>query len=87
MSDRTEQMAREIRRADAIDAVMASTPPEEQQAVWDEYLDFDDDPVDDVIDGFCDCYCGCSIETFGVAGPCSECRKEIPGDHGAPLGG
>ncbi|KKN54147.1 hypothetical protein LCGC14_0594960 [marine sediment metagenome] len=38
MSDRIEQMAREIRRADEIDRVMSNTPPEEQQFVWDQYL-------------------------------------------------
>jgi len=39
VTDYIERIAREIRRAEEIDRVMSSTPPEEQQGVWDQYID------------------------------------------------
>ena len=52
-----------------------------------DYEPIEIDLYDGLFDGICDCYCGCSIPTFGIDGPCVDCRREIPGDHGIPIGG
>ncbi len=70
MSDRIERMAREIRRADAIDRVMSGTPPEEQEAVWNQYLAAED-TVPLASEMTCE-VCGCSEFNACITptGPC-----------------